>query len=143
MAVASIGAKAIAADRSIIVLDASGSMWAQIDGKSRIEIARDTLRTVLPTLPADEELGLMAYGHREKGSCDDIQLLVAPARGTANAIQIVVDAINPKGKTPLSEAVKRAAEELKYTEEKATVILITDGLETCNADPCALATELE
>lgn len=51
--------------------------------------------------------------------------------------------INPKGKTPLSEAVKRAAQELKFTEEKATVILVTDGLETCNADPCALGNELE
>jgi len=39
-------------------------------------------------------------------------------------------------------AVKRAAEQLKYTENKATVVLITDGIETCDADPCALATEL-
>ena len=47
------------------------------------------------------------------------------------------------GKTPLSAAVKQAAEALKYTEDKATVILITDGLETCEADPCALGKELE
>ena len=47
------------------------------------------------------------------------------------------------GKTPLTDAVKQAAEALKYTEDKATVILITDGLETCSADPCALAKELE
>ena len=47
------------------------------------------------------------------------------------------------GKTPLSAAVKQAAEALRYTEDKATVVLITDGLETCNADPCALGKELE
>ena len=47
------------------------------------------------------------------------------------------------GKTPLSAAVKQAAEALRYTEEKSTVILITDGLETCEADPCALGKELE
>jgi Ca-activated chloride channel family protein len=47
------------------------------------------------------------------------------------------------GKTPLTEAVRRAAAELKSTEEKATVILITDGIETCEADPCALGAELE
>ena len=47
------------------------------------------------------------------------------------------------GKTPLTAAVKQAAEALKYTEDKATVILITDGLETCEADPCALGKELE
>lgn len=131
------------ADKSIIVFDASGSMWAQIDGKTRIEIARETVRSVLGTLPADRELGLMAYGHREKGSCEDIELLVPPAAGSASAIIASTDKLNPKGKTPLSEAVKRAATELKYTEEKATVILVTDGIETCNADPCALGNELE
>ncbi|MBL4646488.1 MAG: hypothetical protein JKY99_08540, partial [Rhizobiales bacterium] len=51
--------------------------------------------------------------------------------------------VSPKGKTPLSEAVRQAAELLKYTEEKATVILITDGIETCNLDPCALGSALE
>ena len=57
-------------------------MWGQIDGKPKLEIARDTLRTVLQTMPADLELGLMAYGHREKGTCDDIELIVPPAAGT-------------------------------------------------------------
>ncbi len=51
--------------------------------------------------------------------------------------------MSPKGKTPISDAVRQAAESLRYTEEKATVILITDGLETCDADPCAVASELE
>jgi Ca-activated chloride channel homolog len=136
-------AGAIGAEKSIIVFDASGSMWAQIDGKTRIEIARETIRNVIGTLPADKEIGLMAYGHREKGSCTDIELLVAPAAGTGGAIIAATDKVNPKGKTPLSEGVKRAAEALKFTEEKATVILVTDGLETCNADPCALGNELE
>jgi Ca-activated chloride channel homolog len=138
-----IAGTAMAAEKSIIVFDASGSMWAQIDGKTRIEIARETIRTVIGTLPVDKEVGLMAYGHREKGSCTDIELLVAASAGTGEAIIAATNKINPKGKTPLSEAVKRAAGELKFTEEKATVILVTDGLETCNADPCALGNELE
>ncbi len=134
---------ALAADRAIVVLDASGSMWAQIDGVPRITIARQTIKDVLAGLPEGLELGLMAYGHREKGSCTDIETLVEPAAGSAAAISAAVDRINPKGKTPLSAAVKRAAEELRYTEQKATVILVTDGIETCDADPCALASELE
>src|SRR5689334_18088360 len=77
---------ALAADRAIIVLDASGSMWAQIDGKSRIEIARDTLKQVLAGVPAELELGFMAYGHRTKGDCSDIEMLVDPAAGTADRI---------------------------------------------------------
>ncbi|PLP59232.1 hypothetical protein CYK37_12260 [Mesorhizobium loti] len=134
---------ALAADRTIIVLDASGSMWGQIDGKPKLEIARQSLRTVLQSLPADRELGLMAYGHRQKGSCEDIELIVPPAAGTAGTITAAADSMKFLGKTPLTAAVRQAAEALKYTEEKATVILITDGLETCNADPCALGKELK
>ncbi|MBU1306429.1 MAG: VWA domain-containing protein [Alphaproteobacteria bacterium] len=134
---------AAAAERAIIVLDGSGSMWAQIDGKARITIARETLASVLTNLPDDLELGLMTYGHRKKGDCSDIELLVPLAVGTEQAIIDAAADINPKGMTPISDAVRMAAEDLKFTEQKATVILITDGLETCEVDPCALASELE
>lgn len=130
-------------DKSIIVLDASGSMWGQIDGRPKLEIAREALASVLGGMPADTELGLMAYGHREKGACDDIELVVPPGPGTAQAITDAANAMKFLGKTPLTESVRRAAAELKSTEEKATVILITDGIETCEADPCALGAELE
>ena len=129
--------------KSILILDASGSMWGQIDGRPKLEIAREALGSVLSAIPADTELGLMAYGHREKGSCEDIELVVPPGTGTAGAITDAANTLKFLGKTPLSEAVRRAASELRSTEEKATVILITDGIETCNADPCALANELE
>ena len=144
-AVAALGLAlpAVAAERAIIVLDGSGSLWAQIDGKARITIARETLHEVLSTLPDDLELGFMTYGHREKGNCSDIEMLVEPAVGTGAAIAAAADAINPKGMTPISDAVRLAAEDLQFTEQKATVILITDGLETCEVDPCALAADLE
>lgn len=132
-----------AADKTMIVLDASGSMWGQIDGRAKIEIARETLGTVLKAVPTGTELGLMVYGHREKGSCSDIELAVSPGAGTQDAINAFVSGLNPKGKTPISHAVEQAADILKYTEDKATVVLVTDGLETCEADPCALASALE
>jgi Ca-activated chloride channel family protein len=138
-----IAGSALAADRTMIVLDGSGSMWAQIDGKPKLEIARASLRAALQSIPADREIGLMAYGHREKGSCSDIELIVPPATGATGVITEAADRLKFLGKTPLTAAVKQAAEALKYTEDKATVVLITDGLETCGGDPCALGKELE
>jgi Ca-activated chloride channel family protein len=138
-----MGPAAHAADRVIVILDASGSMWAQIDGRPKLEIARESLRTALQSVPGDEEIGFMAYGHREKGSCSDIELIVPPATGTAGQITTAADNLKFLGKTPLTAAVKQAAEALKYTEDKAKVILITDGLETCGGDPCALGKELK
>ncbi|MGI9452203.1 MAG: vWA domain-containing protein [Geminicoccaceae bacterium] len=43
----------------------------------------------------------------------------------------------------MTDAVRQAAETLRYTEERATVILVSDGKETCDVDPCAAAAELE
>lgn len=129
-------------DKLAIVFDGSGSMWGQIEGRTKIEIARDAMGNVLGSLPGDLELGLIAYGHRQKGSCADIELVVPAAKGTASVIKSATDGITPKGKTPLSAAVRYAAETLKFTEDKATVVLVTDGIETCNADPCALGNEL-
>ncbi|MBL4645176.1 MAG: VWA domain-containing protein, partial [Rhizobiales bacterium] len=94
-----------AQDKTMIVLDGSGSMWGQIDGISKIEMARITLIEVLENIPETMDLGLMAYGHRQKGQCDDIELLVPSATGTGSAIAKAAQSVSPKGKTPLSEAV--------------------------------------
>ena len=132
-----------AADKTILVFDASGSMWEQIEGKPKIEIARSALKSMLAEWPAGQEVGLVAYGHRSKGDCKDIETLLPGGSLDAEKMGKKVDSLIPKGKTPLSAAVKQAAEALKYTEEKATVILLSDGKETCDMDPCALGTELE
>lgn len=129
--------------RVVIVLDASGSMWGQVDGKPKIAIARGVIHDMMKNWDKSIDVGLIAYGHRRKGDCDDIETLIPVGPADPAAIDKAVDNLNPKGKTPLTAAVKRAAEDLKYTEEAATVILISDGLETCHADPCAAATAME
>ena len=137
--------KAVAEDPledAILILDASGSMWGQIEGKNKITIAREVLGGLLDDLPKNRRLGLMAYGHNKKGDCTDIEMLVPVGAGRA-VMKTVIKNINPKGKTPISASVKQAAKLLKYTESKATVILISDGIETCNLDPCALGKQLE
>ncbi|MGB1256057.1 MAG: vWA domain-containing protein [Thiolinea sp.] len=130
-------------ERTMLVIDASGSMWGQLEGKTKIEIAREAMATLVKDWPEGREAGLVAYGHRNKGDCSDIETLVPVGPLDAAQMTQTVNRLNPKGKTPLSAAVKQAAEALKFTEEKATVILLSDGKETCKMDPCALGTELE
>ena len=130
------------APKTMLVLDASGSMWGQINGQTKIAIAREAVGSMLDGWRGGE-LGLMAYGHRRKGDCADIEVLQAIGPDTAAGIRKQVNALNPKGMTPITASVRMAAEQLRYTEQKATVILVSDGEETCNADPCALGRELE
>ncbi|SOC04374.1 Ca-activated chloride channel family protein [Rhodobacter sp. JA431] len=127
---------------TILVLDGSGSMWGQIDGVAKIEIARNVMADLVTSLPANQALGLMSYGHRRKGDCSDIELILSPGTDRG-AILSSVNAITPKGKTPLTDAVIAAAEALRYTEETASVILVSDGIETCDRDPCAVGRALE
>lgn len=127
----------------ILVLDASGSMWGRIDGRTKIEVARETVGGIVSSWRADDEIGLIAYGHRRKGDCSDIELLMEPGPLNGDRFSSLVNGLNPKGKTPMTEAVRQAAEALRSSEQKATVILVSDGEETCNADPCAVARELE
>lgn len=118
-------------------------MWGQIEGRTKIEIARDAVASMLQGWPRNQQLGLMAYGHRSKGSCTDIEVLKTPATVDVAAMQKMVNALQPKGMTPITASVRMAAEQLKFSERKATVILVSDGEETCHADPCAMGKELE
>lgn len=129
--------------RAMIVLDASGSMWAPVGGRARIEVAREALAELLKGWDRKVEVGLMAYGHRRKNDCSDIEVLSPAGPVDAANLTGIANRITPQGMTPLSAAVKQAAESLKYTEQRATVILISDGIETCKADPCALGAELK
>ncbi len=126
----------------ILVLDASGSMWGQIKGKAKIAIAKEVMVELINKIPADFRTGLTVYGHRRKGDCADIEMMLPPGPHNPGTMKRKIQTINPKGKTPLSDAVKQAAEALKFTEEKATVVLVSDGLETCHQDPCGLAERL-
>ncbi|WP_334193887.1 vWA domain-containing protein [Pararhodobacter sp.] len=129
--------------RTMIVMDGSGSMWGQIDGVPKLEIARNVVADVLAGMAPSATLGLIAYGHRRRGDCSDIEVMVEPAPGSASAIAERVNTMRFQGRTPLTEAVRRAAEVLRSSEDPATVVLVTDGIETCEADPCALGRELE
>jgi Ca-activated chloride channel family protein len=126
----------------VLILDASGSMWGQIDGKAKIQIAKEVITELINDIPGNFETGLMVYGHRQKGDCNDIEMVVPVGPHNAAAMKAKIQSISPKGMTPLSESVRQAAVALRFTEQRATVILVSDGLETCDKDPCAVAAEL-
>ncbi|WP_420333954.1 vWA domain-containing protein [Roseibium sp.] len=129
--------------KAMMVLDASGSMWGQIDGVPKISIARDVIDNVLGKWDPNVDLGLITYGHRRKGDCADIEVIQSAAPLEAANFSSRVRSISPKGKTPIAESLLLAAKELRHVEDPASVILVSDGLETCEADPCLMASLLE
>jgi Ca-activated chloride channel family protein len=148
LALAAIGAGPVLAQpadgaRVFLVLDASGSMWGRVGNQTKIEVARETIRTLLKDWRPQDQLGLVTYGHRRKGDCGDIEVLKQVGPVDATALMGQVNGIVPKGMTPMTASVKMAAEQLEASEGITSVILVSDGVETCNADPCAVAAALK
>ena len=139
----SLATAGVAEENVMVVFDGSNSMWGQIDGIAKIEIARDVMQNLLGEWSEDRKVGLMAYGHRRRGDCSDIETLVTPSKSAREEILSRINSITPTGKTPLTDAIEQAAIALSYTDQPATVVLISDGLESCGRDPCALAAALE
>lgn len=132
-----------ARENVMLVLDASGSMWGKVGERTKVEIAREAVGQLVRSWEPANQLGLVAYGHRRKGDCADIETLIPLGPLQAQAYLGTVNRLNALGMTPLSAAVVQAAEALKLSEQKATVILVSDGEETCNLDPCQIGRELE
>lgn len=138
-----LSSAAQARENVMLVLDASGSMWGKVGERTKVEIAREAVGQLLRTWEPANHLGLVAYGHRRKGDCNDIETLIPVGPLDSAAYLGTVNRLNALGMTPLSAAVVQAAEALKLSEQKATVILVSDGEETCNLDPCQVGRELE
>jgi Ca-activated chloride channel homolog len=131
---------------AMIVFDASGSMSGNLDTFStvpnlRIDEVRRALRRVLPRAAQFRRIGLITYGPGPYDQCN-VSLDLRPRANAAKPIMGVVNDLRPAGQTPLTEAVEQAAEVLEYRNKPGTVVVLTDGEETCNGDPCALGRRL-
>ena len=131
---------------AMIVFDASGSMAGNVDQGiattiPRIDEVRGALASVLPTVTRVRRVGLITYGPGPYNQCN-IQLNLKPTENAAGIIMKDVNALNPAGKTPLTAAVRNAAEVLDYRNKPGMIVVVTDGEETCGGSPCDLGKEL-
>jgi Ca-activated chloride channel family protein len=128
------------------ILDASGSMWERAGGKPRIVIAKETLSNLIEQTPAQIRAGVTVYGHRRKGDCSDIEEIVSLKNLDPMAkfrAKERISSINAMGKTPITDSIQQTVDRLKGEEGESTIVLISDGLESCGKDPCALTRKLK
>ncbi|MCH2164805.1 MAG: hypothetical protein MK098_09165 [Marinovum sp.] len=108
----------------------------------RIVDAGETMQTVLPEVAGLRDMGLMVYGPGEQIQCENVNLHFPPMPEAEGAILSVIENAKPAGHTALAKATRMAAEALGNGRVPATLMLITDGKDTCYGRPCALAAEL-
>lgn len=125
----------------IIIYDASGSMWGKMESSTKIEIARSVLSETVSSLDENQMIGLVAYGHRKEKDCKDVEWLVNYSNKDKAALSNRIKSINPKGRTPLARSAEMVFSRLKEDSTMATVVLITDGIESCDGDLCKVVQE--
>lgn len=129
-----------------IVLDVSGSMKSALGSSTRWDTALAVLKDVVGTLPNDLNVGLRVYGHRfpskSSQTCTDTELVVPLAKLDRNRIVETATALHPRGETPLIRSIGETVGDLKRAGG-GTVILITDGEESCHGDAKAAAAKIK
>jgi Ca-activated chloride channel family protein len=125
----------------ILILDGSGSMLGSIDNKTKIGISKEVISSFLEKTNPNQPVGLEVYGHRRKGDCNDIETLISPAVDNHQEILTALDNIKPIGKTPLANTLFKVINHLKKENDSATLILISDGIESCGGDLCKVVKE--
>jgi len=128
-----------------ILVDASRSMWGQMNGQSKMAVAKEILRDVSDWLPDDLNLALRAYGNSSPSianDCTDSSLLVPFGEGNRETIRYAISNLQPLGQTPIAYALSQAAGDFAALHSERVLVLVTDGIESCGGDPVAVARDL-
>ncbi|MGM0463544.1 MAG: vWA domain-containing protein, partial [Bacteroidota bacterium] len=135
--------------RILFILDCSQSMSGRWDEDRKIDIARRFLARTVDSLNSfsNVEMALRVYGHQSvvpPQDCNDTRLEVPFAPDNAYRIKRKMRALSPKGTTPIANSLAASVNDFSACEEcRNIIILITDGIEACDGDPCAVSVELQ
>lgn len=135
--------------RILFIFDASQSMLGRWQSDTKFNIAKRIVSEMLDSIAdlKNTEFALRVYGHQYQFPpqiCTDTKLEVPFAPGNVGKIKSRLRSITPKGTTPLAFSLEQAAKDFTpCTNCRNIVVLITDGLEECSGDPCAVSKMLQ
>lgn len=135
-----------------IILDSSGSMAATVDGKTRMDLAKESINNFLRNIPKKTNVSLRVYGHKgsssesdKKMSCGAIEQVYGFAPYKENKFQEALDQFKPSGWTPIASALKQSEKALKQYDSSSNtnlIYLVSDGIGTCDGNPVKVAESL-
>lgn len=130
----------------LIILDASYSMAEPIAKNfSKMAAAKRTVLQTLQKIPDNRPVGLRVYGQSrtEYSSCRATKLLVPIGFNNRFGISRELLKVQPTGATPISHALQTAlTQDFAGIQGKKSIVLVSDGIETCSVDPCAVAVKM-
>lgn len=134
--------------RILFIFDGSNSMHGKWGQTKKIDIARKMLIEMVDSLEQEKnlQLALRIYGHQSPfppPDCSDSKLEVPFKEGNAGMIRQKLRWMTPKGTTPIAKSLELSGGDFPHNPNaRNVIILITDGLEACDGDPCAVSNTL-
>ncbi|MEQ9366618.1 MAG: VWA domain-containing protein [Leptospirales bacterium] len=125
----------------LFILDASGSMAELFGGVSRMAAARLMLHEQLARLDQKVPVGLVAYGNKIPG-CGSVRIYAPIRAKNRSTLKTQVKQMQPAGSTPIARTLRLVGESLIPVHPGTTVVLISDGAESCGGNPSAEARKL-
>lgn len=136
-------------NRVLFVLDVSGSMKEEWNGKEKYATAKALLYKLIDSVERKNpnvEFAIRAFGFqspRGEKNCKDSKLLVPFGKNNAEKIRAALDKITPQGMTPIAYSLQQAPNDFPVDDKSLnSIILITDGNENCDANPCLASKNL-
>lgn len=128
----------------MVIVDGSGSMWGPIEGvrQTKLVLAREALRRGLGKMSPQARVGLTLFGHR-RGDCSDVEVVRTPELLDVPNLMGPLEQFNPRGRGPITLALREAAKSLPRDAGPRTLLLIHDDADNCQPDLCAAAAELK
>ena len=134
--------------RILFIFDESNSMTGNWENRTKIDVAKEFLIKMVDSLSSIEnvELALRMYGHQSPvppQDCSDTRLEVPFSQYNAERIKTKLRMTKPKGTTPIARSLEECGDDFPPCNNcRNIIVLITDGLEACDGDPCAIALTL-
>jgi sulfatase modifying factor 1 len=125
------------------VVDFSESMKEKIDAKSKEEIVREIFDGILDEVRQPLDAELIFFGHRDKDSCDDAEVVVPSKEFNAKTVRQKLSDTSPKGRGGMISAMKKALERLNDNTDLLSIVIFTDGEGTCGGDLLKTAKEIK
>ncbi len=146
------GTQSLSKKNILLILDSSGSMAESLGGEEKMTAAKSALTDYVNSLESNMNVALMVYGNHGSNSTDDkaisckgIDILYPLGPVDKTKFNQAINSFQPTGWTPIGDALRKAQNEIfaGHENENNYIILVTDGIETCDSNPVTAVRQLE
>jgi len=143
--------QALSDENVVVILDASGSMAEMIDVETKMAVAKRAVSNFLTKMPSGVNTGLIVYGHKGSNSqvdkelsCQGIEEIIKLGQNNSSNIISAINSFEPEGWTPIAGALDFAKKVFnsRNKNDKNYLILLSDGIESCDGDPIISSEDL-